>query len=146
MYNLPFFAGADARDHRDVAGLAQRLDHAGGRRFDRHPDHAEIDRFAAGRLVRRGLFNRRDAGICAGQSDGLATSGVDRGDELGVDRPREHRDDDVQRFGVGDAQAIDLALRDAHLGERGVDLAAAAMHDHHAALSWPRSQLRGPSP
>ena len=41
--------------------------------------------------------------------------------------------------GVGDAQAIDLPLRDADLRQRGIDFAAAAMHDDQRLLLRRRS-------
>ena len=59
--------------------------------------------------------------------------GHERGDEVGIRRPAEHRDDDVERGRVGDAQAVDLRRRDAATIELGVDRAPAAMDDAPAA-------------
>ena len=47
--------------------------------------------------------------------------------------PGQHRDDDVQRRLVGDAQPVDLPLLDAGGLERRVDLLAAAVHDDERA-------------
>jgi hypothetical protein len=50
-------------------------------------------------------------------------------DDLLVDRAGQHHLDDLDRLLVGDAQAA-LELRfDAHLGQHGADLRAAAMDD-----------------
>ena len=61
--------------------------------------------------------------------------GVERRDEPCVDRARQHRDDDVERRFVGDAQAVDLTLLDAGGFQRRVDLLAAAVNDRRRGVA-----------
>ena len=67
---------------------------------------------------------------------------VERRHEPRVDRAGQHRDDDVERRVVGDAQAVDLPLLDAGGLQRRVDFLAAAMHDRPAAPRRERAIAR----
>ena len=96
-------------------------------------------------VARCGLrgFDRPDARIRAGQPDRPAASRVDRRHQPRVDRSGQHRDHDLQRRFVGDAQAVDLMLRNRRLRQRRVDLLAAAVHDDQRRVSRdPRDATR----
>ena len=61
-----------------------------------------------------------------------------RGDESSVDRARQYRHDHVEGGGVGDAQPVHLALRNAGHGQGGIDLLAAAVHDDQCGAGGER--------
>ena len=61
---------------------------------------------------------------------GLAAGFVDVADHLFVDRAGQHHLDDFERRCVGDAQPRGKLRLHADLLEHGLDLRAAAMHDH----------------
>ena len=78
--------------------------------------------------MRRRALRQREAGIRAREADSLAARRVDRRDETGVHAAGQHADDDVERVGIGDAQAVHLVFRNAGARKRPVDLLAAAAH------------------
>ncbi len=100
---------------------------------DRIADAIEVHHAAVGRPVRAGAHGAAEAGVHAGQAHGRHARGHERRHQIGVGRSAEHGHDRVERVGVSDAEAVDLARRDVPAGEFGVDGAAAAMDDHERA-------------
>ena len=85
----------------------------------------------------RGIARRRDqqAAILARHADRdriVARLAVDRGDEVAVDLADQHHPHDLERLGVGDAQAVAEFRLLAHPLHQRVDLRAAAMDEHAA--------------
>ena len=68
--------------------------------------------------------------VLAAQPDRLAAGLVDMADDLLVDRSGQHHFDDLDRRGIGHAQAAGELRLDAEPLEHGFDLRPAAMHDH----------------
>ena len=84
--------------------------------------------FGAHRLE---LARADESVVLAREPDRPAPLVTDESDDLLVDLAAEHHLDDVHRGFVGDAKPGDERGADAHLFERGVDLRAAAVDDHH---------------
>ena len=108
-------AHADARDDRQVAVGAEieRAGAASGCPIG-PPDEPEIGHRARRRSRAAARASTSgEPGVGAGQADRPPAGRVDRRDEPRVDRAGQHLDDDVERGRVGDAQAVDLPLRDA---------------------------------
>ena len=74
--------------------------------------------------------------VLAAQADGASALGIDRADDLFVDRAGQHHFDDLDGRLVGDAQSVGEARLNAELLQHRADLRATAMHDHgvHARL------------
>ena len=97
----------------------------------------------------RGIARRRDqqAAILARDADRdriVARLAVDRRDQVAVDLADQHHADDLQRLGVGDAQAVAELGRLAQPLHHRVDLRAAAMDEHaaHADAAQQQHVLR----
>ena len=125
----PIASETDTGDHRHEAAGRQRMHdlHIGA--FVRNADAPEIDEAAVHGPMRRRRRRQAARGVGAGQSHRPDARGVERRHQPRIHRAGQHRDDDVERRFVGDAQPVDLSLLDAGNPERGVDLLAAAMHD-----------------
>ena len=102
--------------------------------FLRLADEAEIDHaldFRAGiDHGARQLARDHHIAVLAAQAHGLAAGLVDVADHLFVDRAGQHHFDDFERRGVGDAQPRGELRLHADALEHGLDLRAAAVHDH----------------
>ena len=68
--------------------------------------------------------------VLAAQADRAPAFGVDRANDLLVDRSGEHHFDDFHRRLVGDPEAAGEVRLDAELLQHHADLRPAAMHDH----------------
>ena len=92
-------ADADRRDDRDDVGLLEGVEHAGGDPL-RLADKTEIDLgLDAGLDPGAHQLSRLDqAAILAGEADRTAALGVDRRDELLVDRAGENHLDHFHRL------------------------------------------------
>ena len=119
VVGLAGLVAADRGDHRDELVVDQAVDHLGVDLGD-VADEAEL-------LVAGGRPDQ--PGVDAADADGEAAVHVDRCHELRVDLALEHHPGDVDRLGVGDAQAVDeLGLLAEAFHQLG-DLRAAAVHD-----------------
>jgi hypothetical protein len=77
------------------------------------------------------LARADQAAVAPGQAHGLAAGGVDQAHDVLLHLAGQHPFDHFHRFGVGDAHALDEgALLAEALGQRVVDLRAAAVHHH----------------
>lgn len=74
-------------------------------------------------------FWRRPCCRPAAQADGPFAGLVDQRDDFLVDRAGQHHFDDFHRLLAGNAQPAFESRSDAHLGQHGADLRAAAVHD-----------------
>ena len=79
-------------------------------------------------------------GAC--QSDGRHAGNRQRGDEPRVHRPRQDRNDDVERRLIGDAQAVHMPLLDAGRFERRIDLASPAVDNQQERVGCKRRPRR----
>ena len=104
--------------------------------------HARVDRLDLADLadvvllarvvaVEHAQLARADqAAVAAGQAHRLAAGDVDQADDVLLHLAGEHPLDDLHRLLVGDAHALDERALLADLGERLLDLRAAAVHHH----------------
>ena len=76
------------------------------------------------------LLGADQAAVAAGQAHRLAAGDVDQADDVLLHLAGEHPLDDLHRLLVGDAHALDELALLADLGERVLDLRAAAVHHH----------------
>src|SRR5690606_7644852 len=130
VVGAPVFAVSDGGNHRNELVVLQGLDHSG---FDLGDiaHVANVQPFAGPVLVGQHFFPGLDhAAVLAGQPDRLAAGFIDHHDDVLLDLPAQHPLDDLHGFGVGDAHALDEFAFLADALERGVDLRAAAVHDH----------------
>jgi hypothetical protein len=84
-----------------------------------------------GRVVLVGhlqLAGADQAAVAPGQAHGLAAGGVDQADDVLLHLAGQHPLDHFHRLFVGDAHALDEGALLADLGQRLVDLRAAAVH------------------
>ena len=113
---------ADRGDDGDELVVDQAEDHLGVDLGD-VTDEAEL----------RIAGHRSDqAGVDAADADRVSAMDVDRRDELRVDVALQHHPGDVDRLGVGDAQAVHERRLLAEPRHEGGDLRSAAV-DHHRA-------------
>ncbi len=93
-------------------------------------DKAEIDDVLAGPVRAVNLARAHHRAVLAAEADRAPALGVNRADDLLVDRSGEHHLDDLHRRLVGDAQAPGEVRFDAELLQHHADLRAPAVHDH----------------
>ena len=123
---------ADGGDDRDDVGFLE-----GGQDVGVDPvgfaDEAEIENLldvGIALAVGAAQLARLDqVGVLARQADRLAAGLVDRGDDLLVDRSREHHFDDFHRVAVGHPEAVDERALDLQAREHFADLRPAAVND-----------------
>ncbi len=100
---------------------------------DHFADETEIEHaFDVGIRVLDGLmrlFGEDHVAVLAAKANRPFAGLVDQRDDFLVDRARQHHFDDLDRLGVGDAQAAFELRFDAHLRQHGANLRAAAMDD-----------------
>ena len=143
--------GRDARGHVvgvDVADDAVGV--AGERRDDRHlaADEDRVEQVAAQaddaghESELRDALGDEQAAIDAGQPDGIDAEVAQSGDELAVDHAPQDRGGDLERGGVGHAQAALEAARDAEALEPFRDALAAAVDQDHGTSSRDRGHFR----
>ena len=142
VVGLAVGAGRHRRDHRDQFGAEQHVDDRAVDRL-RLADEAEIDHLLdigiGIDLGARHLLGDDHVAVLAGQADRLAALGVDRHDDLLVDRAGQHHLDDVDGALVGDPQpGAELGL-DVELLQHLADLRAAAMDDDRPRRRTSRS-------
>ena len=105
---------------------------------------ADAPRLTVRRRWRRWAGPLRPAppGVGAGQADGQAAGGIDRGDQPRVQRAGEHLHDDVERRLVGHAQPVDLVLGDAG-GGRARSISARRRARRPAGRARPLAAITG---
>ena len=123
-------AEAQRRDHRDELVVLQRLHHARVDRLDL-ADLAHVVFDARVLEVEHLQLARADQpAVAAGQAHRLAAGHVDQADDVLLHLAGEHPLDHFHGLVVGDAHALDEGALLADLGQRLVDLRAAAVHHH----------------
>ena len=125
---LPGARRADARHDRHVSArdeVGEQLRRAVGRR---RADQPQVHLLAGDARDRRRPPHRGDRCIRAREPHGSGPRLPERGDQARIDRARDHRDDDVERAGIGDAQPVHLVLLDARRSQTRVDFPPAAVH------------------
>src|SRR5208282_4919718 len=106
-------ADTNRRDDRDDIGLLEGIEHSGGNLL-RLTDKAEID-LGSDPALDPGASHLPcldQSAILAAEPDRAAALGIDRRDELLVDRPGENHLDDLHRLAVGNPQPVDEAALD----------------------------------
>ncbi|QTK79802.1 hypothetical protein AT6N2_C2157 [Agrobacterium tumefaciens] len=125
-------AGRDGGDNRNHLRFGKQIEQ-GAVDFHHFADKTEIEHaldvavWVDHRLFC--LFGEDHVAILTAQADGPFAGLVDEGDDFLVDRAGQNHFNDLDRLGVGNAQAA-LELRfNAHLAQHRTDLRTAAMHD-----------------
>ena len=119
----------DRRQDRDQLTAKDLLEH-GRIHFVGLADKTKIDNVFA-RSVRAVDLPRGDhVAVLAAKANRASPFGVDRADDLLVDRPGEHHFDDFHRRLVGDPQSPGEMRLDSELLQHHANLRPTAMHDH----------------
>uniref|UniRef100_A0A8R7QUF1 Uncharacterized protein n=1 Tax=Triticum urartu TaxID=4572 RepID=A0A8R7QUF1_TRIUA len=124
VVGLPGLVCGHGGDDRDVAGGDDRAEHGG-------VDARDLADEPEGRGVGGGARGE-EARVLAAEADGGGAGEADEGDELLVDLADQHHLDDLHGERVGDAEAVAELRLDADALQPGVDLRAAAVHEHGA--------------
>ena len=118
----------DRRQDRDQLAAKDLLEH-GRVHLVGLADKAEIDNVFAGTVRPVDLARGDHVAVLAAEANRAPALGVDRADDLLVDRSGEHHFDDFHRRLVGDPEAAGEVRLDAELLQHRADLRTAAVHD-----------------